>query len=51
MPTLISISPDGAGRFIGVDDEGQVWRGEVKRERSDGEYIDWRSVRSEFHER
>jgi hypothetical protein len=50
MPTLISISPDGAGRFIAVDDDGQVWRGEVKRERSDGEYIDWKSVRSEFHE-
>jgi hypothetical protein len=50
MPTLISISPDGAGRFIGVDDEGQVWRGEMKRDPSDGEYIDWKSVRSEFHE-
>jgi hypothetical protein len=51
MPTLISISPDGAGRFIGVDDAGQVWRGAVKRERSDGEYIDWKPIRSEFHER
>jgi hypothetical protein len=26
MPTLISVSPDGAGRFIGVDDTGQIWR-------------------------
>jgi len=51
MATLISISADGAGRFVGVDDEGHVWRGEVKRERGDGEYIDWKPIRSEFHER
>jgi hypothetical protein len=51
MPTLISISADGAGRFVGIDHEGQIWRGQVKHERSDGEYIDWRPIRSEFHER
>jgi hypothetical protein len=51
MPTLISLSPDGAGRFIAVDDEGQIRRGQLKRERSDGEYIDRKSVRSEFQER
>jgi hypothetical protein len=29
-----------------------VWRGELKRDRSGGgEYIDWKPVRSEFHER
>jgi hypothetical protein len=43
MPTLISISADGAGRFVGIDHEGQIWRGQVKHERSDGEYIDWRT--------
>jgi hypothetical protein len=37
MPTLISISPDGASRFVGVDDEGAVWRGELKSDPSDGE--------------
>jgi hypothetical protein len=50
MPTLISISPDGASRFVGVDDEGEVWRGELKSDPSDGEYINWKPVRSEFHD-
>jgi hypothetical protein len=50
MPTLISISADGAGRLVGIDDEGEVWRGELKPDPSDGEYIDWKRVRSEFHE-
>jgi hypothetical protein len=52
MPTLTSISNDATGRFIGADNTGQVWRGELKRDRSGGgEYIDWKPVRSEFHER
>ena len=49
MPTLITISPDATGRFLGVDDEGEVWRGELKRDRSGGgEYIDWKHLRSQF---
>lgn len=49
MPTLIQVSPNGGGRYIGVDREGQVWRGEVKRSRGDGEdYIAWKPMHSEF---
>jgi hypothetical protein len=52
MATLISISPDGGGRFIRVDYTGQVWRGEVKRDRSSGgEYLDWKPIRSELERR
>jgi hypothetical protein len=50
MPTLISISPDGASRFVGVDDESQVLGG-VKLDRNGGAYIDWKPVRSEYQER
>jgi hypothetical protein len=50
MPTLISISADGAGRLVGIVHEGAVWRGELKSDPSDGEYINWKPVRSEFHE-
>jgi hypothetical protein len=49
MPTLISISADGAGRLVGIDDEGEVWRGTEARSWR-REYIDWKPVRSEFHE-
>jgi hypothetical protein len=37
MPTLISISSDSTGRtFVAVDNAGDVWRGEVKRDRGGG---------------
>jgi hypothetical protein len=55
MATLISIStsPDGGGRFIGVDNTGvRCGVGEVKRDRSSGgEYLDWKPIRSEFERR
>ena len=53
MPTLVHISADG-GRsktFIAVDDAGEVWRGEIKAEKSGEEYIVWRRIRSEFSDR
>jgi hypothetical protein len=50
MPTLISISADGASRFVGVDDV-EPSLGGVKLDRNGGAYIDWKPVRSEFQER
>jgi len=49
-PHLVSIAPDGSGRYIAVDEQGEVWRGESKRSRGDGdeEYISWRRMRSEL---
>ena len=49
MPRIIQITPDGGGRYIAVDRDGQVWRGDIKRSKvDDGEYIAWRLVPSEF---
>jgi hypothetical protein len=49
MPTIIQLSPDGSGRYIAVDRDGQVWRGETKRSKTDGEdYIAWKPLHSEF---
>jgi hypothetical protein len=51
MPKLISISTDSTGRFVAVDEDGSVWRGETKRDRHSGaEYVFWRRLPSEFQE-
>jgi hypothetical protein len=50
MPKIIQIShdPPGPGRsYIGVDNDGDVWRGIIKG-RVPEEYIEWRRIRSEF---
>ena len=50
MPKLIHVSTDTGGRtFIGVDEEGDVWRGQIERDRIGAdEYIAWKRIRSEF---
>ncbi len=49
MPRIIQVSPDGGGRYIAVDRDGQVWRGETKRSKPSGEeYIAWKPLPSEF---
>jgi len=50
MPRIIQVSPDGGGRYIAVDRDGQVWRGETKRRKTgEGqEYITWKPLESEF---
>lgn len=48
MPRLIQLSPEGGNRYIGVDDEGNVWRGLMKRETTGSEYIEWKAIRSEL---
>jgi len=50
MPKIIQIShdPPGPGRsYIGVDNDGDVWRGIIKG-RAPEEYIEWKRIRSEF---
>jgi hypothetical protein len=36
MPRLLQVSPDGGGRYIAVDWDGQLWRGETKRPKEGG---------------
>lgn len=49
MPRLLDVAPDGGGRYIAVDREGQVWRGETKRAKGSGEeYIAWKPIPCEF---
>ena len=49
MPRIIQLSPDGGGRYIAVDRDGEIWRGETKRPKSGGEeYIVWTPLHSEF---
>ena len=41
MPRIIQLAPDGGGRYIAVDRDGDLWRGETKRQTSGGEeYIE-----------
>ncbi len=37
MARLLDIAPDGGGRYIAVDRDGQVWPGETKRQKEGGE--------------
>jgi hypothetical protein len=49
MPRLLQVAPDGGGRYIAVDRDGQIWRGEAKRKKPDGtEVIAWTPMPSEF---
>ena len=49
MPRIIQPAPDGSGRYIAVDRDGDLWRGEMKRqERGDEEYIEWKPLPSQF---
>jgi hypothetical protein len=51
MPRIIQVAPDGGGRYIAVDRDGELWRGETKRQKNGGEeYIAWRPLRSAFPE-
>jgi hypothetical protein len=46
MPRIIQVAPDGSGRYIAVDRDGDFWRGETKRQEQGGEeYIQWRTRR------
>jgi hypothetical protein len=50
MPKLVHVSTDTGGRtlLIGVDEEGDVWRGQLQNDREGSEYIAWKHIRSEF---
>jgi len=49
MPRIIQLAPDGSGRYIAVDRDGDLWRGETKRQKASGEeYIQWKPLPSEF---
>jgi hypothetical protein len=49
MPRIIQLAPDGGGRYIGVDRDGDLWRGETKRQKDGGqEYIQWKPLPSQF---
>ena len=55
MARLVSVSTDSTGRFIAVDEDGKLWRGETKRDQRGDmggeEYVSWRRLPSEFSER
>ena len=51
MTKLVSISTDSTGRLIALDEDGHVWRGEIKRDWSNEEYVSWRQLPSEFQQR
>jgi hypothetical protein len=48
MVKLVQVSPTGPRNFISVDEDGVVWRGEIKTYKSGGEYIEWKTIPSEF---
>ena len=49
MPRIIQLSPDGGGRYIAVDRDGELWRGETMRQKDGGqEYIQWKPLPSQF---
>ena len=40
-PTLVSLAADtGTTKLLGVDDQGNVWRGEITRYKAGKEYIE-----------
>ena len=48
MPRIIQLAPDGGGRYIAVDRDGDLWRGETKHQRDGGECIEWTPLSSQF---
>jgi hypothetical protein len=49
MPRIIQLAPDGSGRYIAVDRDGDLWRGEMKRQTEGGEeYVEWKPLPSQF---
>jgi hypothetical protein len=49
MPRIIQLAPDGGGRYIAVDRDGDLWRGETVRQKDGGqEYIQWKPLPSQF---
>ena len=49
MPRIIQLAPDGGGRYIAVDRDGELWRGETMRQKDGGqEYIQWKPLPSQF---
>lgn len=51
MPRILQIAPDGGGRYVAVDRDGEIWRGQLRSSKSDNEeYIVWTRLPSEFPE-
>jgi hypothetical protein len=49
MPRIIQLAPDGGGRYIAVDRDGELWRGETMRQKDGGQdYIQWKPLPSQF---
>ena len=49
MLRIIQLTPDGGGRYIAVDGDGDLRRGEPKRQKDSGEeYIQWKPLPSQF---
>ena len=49
MPRIVQLAPDGGGRYIAVDWDGELWRGETMRQKDGGhEYIHWKPQPSQF---
>lgn len=49
MPRILQLAPDGGGRYIAVDQDGDLWRGQAKHQKSsDEEYIEWKPLPSQF---
>jgi hypothetical protein len=49
MPRIIQLAPDGGGRYIAVDRDGDLWRGETMRQKDGGqEFIQWKPLPSQF---
>jgi hypothetical protein len=48
-PRITQLAPVGSGRYIAVDRDGELWRGETKRQKEGGEeYIQWKPLPSQF---
>ena len=49
MPRILQVAPDGGGRYIAVDRDGDLWRGETMRQKDGGqEYIQRKPLPSQF---
>jgi hypothetical protein len=49
MSRIIQLAPDGGGRYLAVDRDGDLWRGEPMRQKDGGqECIQWKPLLSQF---